>query len=80
MSLTVFLDTGPLGILTNPKRPPKTVAAITWAIAMRRASIRAVCSGPSSLSFPSSFPGLLPIIYQPTLFEAPVLFARHFIF
>gem|GEM_PF-6608951 len=31
MSLTVFLDSGPLGILTNPKRPPETVAALTWA-------------------------------------------------
>ena len=29
MSLTVFLDTGPLGILTNPKRPPETVRALT---------------------------------------------------
>ncbi len=25
MSLTVFLDSGPLGISTNPKRPPETV-------------------------------------------------------
>jgi predicted nucleic acid-binding protein len=32
MSLTVFLDTGPLGVLTNPKQPPETVAALKWAV------------------------------------------------
>jgi len=40
MSLTVFLDSGPLGILTNPKRPPETVNALLWAISMRRAGHR----------------------------------------
>lgn len=40
MSLTVFLDTGPLGILTNPRRPPETVSALTWVIAMIRAGHR----------------------------------------
>ncbi len=40
MSLTVFLDTGPLGILTNPKRPPETVSALTWVITMIRAGHR----------------------------------------
>ncbi len=40
MSLTVFLDTGPLGLLTNPKRTPDTVAATQWAINMRRAGHR----------------------------------------
>ena len=34
MSLTVFLDSGPLGLLTNPKRTPDTIAATKWAIAM----------------------------------------------
>jgi predicted nucleic acid-binding protein len=34
MSLTIFLDTGPLGILTNPKRPPETVLALKWAVRM----------------------------------------------
>ncbi len=42
MSLTVFLDTGPLGILTNPRRPPETVSALTWAVSMRRAGHRFV--------------------------------------
>lgn len=37
MSLTVFLDTGPLGILTNPKRPPETVRTLTWALTLLRA-------------------------------------------
>jgi predicted nucleic acid-binding protein len=37
MSLTIFLDTGPLGIVTNPKRPPETVRALRWAIAMIQA-------------------------------------------
>lgn len=40
MSLTVFLDSGPLGLLTNPKRTPDTIAATQWAIAMRRAGHR----------------------------------------
>ncbi|MCX6379603.1 MAG: nuclease [Armatimonadetes bacterium] len=40
MSQIVFLDSGPLGILTNPKRPPETVAVLTWAIAMQRAGHR----------------------------------------
>ena len=42
MRLTVFLDTGPLGIITNPKRPRETVEALLWAIAMRRAGHRFV--------------------------------------
>jgi predicted nucleic acid-binding protein len=40
MSLTVFLDSGPLGLLTNPARPPETVNALIWAVAMRRAGHR----------------------------------------
>ncbi len=40
MSLTVVLDTGPLGILTNPRRSPETVAALIWAVAMIRAGHR----------------------------------------
>ena len=42
MSLTVFFDSGPLGLLTNPKRPPPTVAILTWATAMQRAGHRLV--------------------------------------
>ena len=42
MSLTVFLDTGPLGVLTNPKRPPETVAALNWAVKMMLAGHRLV--------------------------------------
>ena len=37
MSLTVFLDSGPLGLLTNPKNSPATTAAIAWVVTMRRA-------------------------------------------
>ena len=40
MSLTVFLDTGPLGIITNSRRPPETVGALRWAVAMIRAGHR----------------------------------------
>lgn len=40
MSLTVILDSGPLGLLTNPKRTPDAIAATQWAIAMRRAGHR----------------------------------------
>ena len=37
MSRFIFLDTGPLGIVTNPKRPPQTVAMLRWAAAHLRA-------------------------------------------
>lgn len=40
MSRMVFLDTGPLGILTNPRRPPETVNALLWALTMVRAGHR----------------------------------------
>lgn len=40
MSRTVFLDTGPLGILTNPRRPPETVGALQWALSIIRAGHR----------------------------------------
>jgi hypothetical protein len=40
MSLVVFLDSGPLGLLTNPKLPPATVAILTWAKSMRAAGHR----------------------------------------
>ena len=42
MSRTIFLDTGPLSVLTNPKLPPETVNILAWAIAMRRAGHRFV--------------------------------------
>ncbi len=35
--MTVFQDAAPLGILTNPKRPPETVAALKWTVDMLRA-------------------------------------------
>lgn len=40
MSRTVFLDAGPLGLLTNPKRTPETIAAAQWVMALRRAGNR----------------------------------------
>jgi predicted nucleic acid-binding protein len=42
MSQTIFLDTGPLGILTNPKRPAETVAILTWAVSMLNAGHRLI--------------------------------------
>lgn len=42
MALTIFLDTGPLGILTNPKYPPLTLSALTWAREMMIAGHRFV--------------------------------------
>jgi predicted nucleic acid-binding protein len=38
----ILLDTGPLGILTNPRRPPETVAALRWAIDMMKAGHRLI--------------------------------------
>jgi len=38
--LTIILDTGPLGILTNPKKPHGTVDALRWAAAHIRAGNR----------------------------------------
>ena len=40
MSLTVFLDAGPLGLVTNPKRSPETIAASLWVINMEAAGHR----------------------------------------
>ena len=34
MALTIFLDTVPLGLITNPKQPPITLLALTWAETM----------------------------------------------
>jgi len=42
MSLTIFLDSGPLGILTNPSRPPETVRCLQWAVDMITAGHRFV--------------------------------------
>jgi hypothetical protein len=40
--LTVILDSGPLGLLTNPKLPPTTVAILSWAKSMRQVGHRFV--------------------------------------
>ena len=40
MMLTIFLDTGPLGIITNPKKPAITVEILRWAAAHIRAGNR----------------------------------------
>lgn len=42
MSLTVFMDSGPLGLITNPKRTPDTIAATQWGIALMSAGHRLV--------------------------------------
>jgi hypothetical protein len=34
MSLTVFLDAGPLGLITNPKKTPVTIAIAQWVFDM----------------------------------------------
>jgi hypothetical protein len=40
MSLTVFLDAGPLGLVTNPKRTPDTIAAARWVYDIEAAGHR----------------------------------------
>jgi len=40
MSRTIFLDTGPLGVITNPKKPVVTVNALQWAATHIRAGNR----------------------------------------
>lgn len=40
MSLCIFLDTGPLGIIANPKRPRLTVDMLKWAANHLRAGNR----------------------------------------
>jgi predicted nucleic acid-binding protein len=40
MSRTIFLDTGPLGLLTNPRKPTATVEALRWAAEHIRAGNR----------------------------------------
>jgi len=42
MSLTVFLDAGPLGLVTNPKKTPDTIAAAQWVYDMEAAGHRFV--------------------------------------
>ena len=42
MRLTVFLDTGPLGLITKPKRTPDAIEAAQWAIDMMFAGHRFV--------------------------------------
>lgn len=37
MSLTIFLDAGPLGLVTNPKKTPSTIAAALWVFDMEAA-------------------------------------------
>ena len=40
MSLTIFLDAGPLGLVTNPKKTPDTIAAAQWVFDMEAAGHR----------------------------------------
>ena len=42
MSRVVILDTGPLGLLTNPKPTEETVAAVNWGIRVMAAGHRLV--------------------------------------
>jgi predicted nucleic acid-binding protein len=38
--MIVFLDAGPLGLVTNPKKTPDTIAAAQWVIGMEAAGHR----------------------------------------
>jgi hypothetical protein len=40
MNLTVFLDAGPLGLITNPKKTPAAIAAAQWVFDMEAAGHR----------------------------------------
>ena len=40
MSLTIFLDSGPLGLITNPKSAPESIAAANWVFDMEAAGHR----------------------------------------
>ena len=42
MSRIIFLDTGPLGVVTNPKKPQITIDALQWAAAHIRAGNRII--------------------------------------
>ena len=42
MIKVIFLDAGPLGILTNPKKPSETVAALQWARDLLSAGCRLI--------------------------------------
>ena len=42
MSRVIILDTGPLGLLTNPKKTPETRAITRWALDMMSAGHRLV--------------------------------------
>jgi hypothetical protein len=40
VNLTIFLDAGPLGLVTNPKKTEETIAAAQWVIDMEAAGHR----------------------------------------
>ena len=42
MSQVVFLDTGPLGLVTNPRRSPQSVACAQWLQALVAHGIRVI--------------------------------------
>jgi predicted nucleic acid-binding protein len=42
LSAVVLLDTGPLGLLTNPNNSPQPVACRTWLAALRAAARRVI--------------------------------------
>ena len=44
MSRAIILDTGPLGLLTNPQQPPEARAITRWALDMMTAGHRLVVS------------------------------------
>ena len=42
MSRVIILDTGPLGLLTNPRKTPETRAITRWALDMMMAGHRLI--------------------------------------
>jgi predicted nucleic acid-binding protein len=42
MSRVIILDTGPLGLLTNPRKTPEVIAATLWAISVMAAGHRLI--------------------------------------
>ena len=42
MNRIIALDTGPLGLLTNPKKSPETIACATWSLSILSAGHRII--------------------------------------
>jgi hypothetical protein len=51
MSTLVFLDTGPLGMVTNPRVTPQTERCTNWMEGLLTRGVRVLIPAPGKVSF-----------------------------